>query len=50
MVKEPKKTATKAVVCAWPNVWTSVGKLVEGDKAKLPAKEAEDLIRKGAVK
>ena len=44
-----KKTSAK-VTCAVANVWTSQGKLLEGDKAELPKDEADALKKMGAVK
>lgn len=48
--KKPGRPVNQDVVCTWPNVWTSKGKLVKGDTANLPAAEAEALIKSGAVK
>lgn len=35
--------ANVKVTCAAPNVWTSAGKLLKGDKASLPADEVKSL-------
>lgn len=40
----------KEVECLWPNVWTSKGKLLVGDKIELSDVEADKLKKLGAVK
>lgn len=43
-VKAPKK---KEIRCVWKNVWTSEGKLLEGDTCIVPTEEADELVKAG---
>ena len=41
---------TIAVVCAVNNVWTSCGKITDGQRVSLPSGEARGMIKEGLVK
>lgn len=48
--KKRGRPANTTVKCVWPHVWTSKGRIEEGDEISLPAKEASDLQQQGSCK